>query len=210
MFFNRHISPNMSAISLLACTVAVAFIFHVANWTENAAAVFIPRTENEFGDTSLGAVLETSAGVIEIRFLAGHATSTIKNFVTLIKKGFYDGTGFHRVIPDFMVQGGDPQTRDDATRELWGTGGPSYTFRDEPSDVPLVRGVLAMANRGPDTNGSQFFIITVPATPWLQGRHTAFARVVRGMDVVERISRVRRDARDVPIDPVTITRVTLK
>src|SRR5581483_1265616 len=113
--------------------------------------------------------------------------------------GFYDGLTFHRVIEDFMVQGGCP--RGD------GTGGPGYTFEDEPNRHGVVRGALAMANAGPDTNGSQFFIVTADACPWLDGKHTVFGRVVEGMDVVDEISRVPRDARDRPLEPVVIERV---
>jgi cyclophilin family peptidyl-prolyl cis-trans isomerase len=115
--------------------------------------------------------------------------------------GFYDGVIFHRVIPDFMIQGGDPTGT--------GTGGPGYQFEDEPNEHRVVRGALAMANAGPNTNGSQFFIVTAEATPWLDGKHTVFGRVTSGMDVVDRISAVDRDANDRPREPVTIERVEL-
>src|SRR4029450_9981827 len=116
-------------------------------------------------------------------------------------KGFYDGLIFHRIIKDFMIQGGCPQGT--------GTGGPGYTFEDEINSHKAVRGSLAMANAGPNTNGSQFFIVTLEATPWLDGKHTVFGRVTSGMDVVDRISHIDRDPNDRPREPVTIERVEL-
>jgi peptidyl-prolyl cis-trans isomerase B (cyclophilin B) len=148
------------------------------------------------------ATLHTNHGPIVIDLLDGDAPKTVENFVNLTGDGFYDGLTFHRVIPDFMVQGGCP--RGD------GTGGPGYDFEDEPNGQPVVRGALAMANRGPDTNGSQFFIVTADACPWLDGKHTVFGHVVGGMDVVDEISQVPRDARDRPSDPVMLDRVELQ
>mgnify|MGYP001953466207 CR=1 FL=1 len=121
------------------------------------------------------------------------------NFMKLVDEGFYDGTTFHRVISNFMIQGGDPNSKDDAARATWGTGGPGYTFADEINDVPLTEGVLAMANAGPNTNGSQFFIVTTGATPWLDGKHTAFGRVTDGMDVVKTIEAAPTNGADQPV-----------
>jgi len=121
--------------------------------------------------------------------------------VTIYMDGFYDGVIFHRVIKDFMIQGGDPTGT--------GTGGPGYTFEDEFNDRKVERGALAMANAGPNTNGSQFFIVTAEATPWLDGKHTVFGKVTKGMDVVDAISNVDRDGRDHPHDDVTIDSITL-
>jgi peptidyl-prolyl cis-trans isomerase B (cyclophilin B) len=145
------------------------------------------------------ASLHTSHGVIEIDLFDDDAPKTVENFLKLARDGFYDGVIFHRVIPDFMIQGGDPTGT--------GTGGPGYQFEDEFNDHPVVRGALAMANAGPHTNGSQFFIVTTEAAPWLDGKHTVFGRVTSGMDVVDAISEVERDARDKPREPVTIERV---
>src|SRR5919108_2801842 len=145
--------------------------------------------------------LHTNHGEIGVELFEEDAPKTVANFEKLSQDGFYDGVTFHRVIPDFMIQGGCP--RGD------GTGGPGYEFEDEPNDHAVVRGALAMANRGPDTNGSQFFIVTTDAAPWLDGKHTVFGRVREGMDVVEEISDVPRDARDRPREPVTIERVEL-
>jgi peptidyl-prolyl cis-trans isomerase B (cyclophilin B) len=140
--------------------------------------------------------LQTNHGAIAIELFPDDAPKTVGNFQDLAQKGFYDGLTFHRVIEDFMIQGGDPSGD--------GTGGPGYTFEDEPNEHRVVRGALAMANAGPNTNGSQFFIVTADACPWLDGKHTVFGRVTEGMDVVDEISRVPKDARDRPKDPVVI------
>jgi cyclophilin family peptidyl-prolyl cis-trans isomerase len=147
------------------------------------------------------ATLHTSEGPIELELHSEDAPKTVENFVKLSRDGFYEGVIFHRVIPDFMIQGGDPTGT--------GTGGPGYEFEDEFNQHPVERGALAMANAGPNTNGSQFFIVTVEAAPWLDGKHTVFGRVTSGMDVVDRISQVDRDANDRPREPVTIERVEL-
>src|SRR5829696_9075367 len=149
----------------------------------------------------VGAVLHTNQGAIEIELHDADAPKTVANFRKLAGEGFYDGLAFHRVIPDFMIQGGDP--RGD------GTGGPEYTFEDEPNEHRVVRGALAMANAGPNTNGSQFFIVTAEACPWLDGKHTVFGRVTSGMEAVDAISSLPRDARDRPRDDQTIDRIEL-
>ncbi|KKU70686.1 MAG: Peptidyl-prolyl cis-trans isomerase [Parcubacteria group bacterium GW2011_GWA2_47_21] len=156
-----------------------------------------------------GAVLHTSEGEIEIVFLRNLATTTVINFAKLAASNFYAGTKFHRVIPNFMIQGGDPLSKGE-DRRLYGTGDPGYFFKDEINGEEFIKGVAAMANRGPDTNGSQFFIVTAPAAPWLAGKHTIFAKVIRGMDVAERISNASRDKNDVPLIPIIIENVVLK
>ena len=147
------------------------------------------------------ATLHTNHGAIGVELFDADAPKTVDNFVRLSREGYYDELVFHRVIPDFMIQGGCP--RGD------GTGGPGYEFEDEPSPHGVVRGALAMANRGPNTNGSQFFIVTADACSWLDGKHTVFGRVVSGMDVADEISLVERDGRDRPLDPVRLERVEL-
>jgi peptidyl-prolyl cis-trans isomerase B (cyclophilin B) len=147
------------------------------------------------------ATLHTNHGAIEIELFPDDAPKTVENFEQLSGKGFYDGVVFHRVIPDFMIQGGDP----DGT----GRGGPGYTFEDEPNQHRVVRGALAMANAGPNTNGSQFFIVTAVECEWLDGKHTVFGRVVSGMEVVDAISAVETDSSDRPKEPVMIERVEL-
>jgi peptidyl-prolyl cis-trans isomerase B (cyclophilin B) len=147
------------------------------------------------------ATLHTSEGAIELELYPDAAPKTVENFEKLSRDGFYASVIFHRVIPDFMIQGGDPTGT--------GTGGPGYEFEDEFNEHRVTRGALAMANAGPNTNGSQFFIVTAEAASWLDGKHTVFGRVTSGMDVVDRISQAERDANDRPREPVTIERVEL-
>ncbi len=147
------------------------------------------------------ATLHTNAGPIEITFFDEAAPKTVENFRKLAGDGFYDGLIFHRVIPDFMVQGGCPQGS--------GTGGPGYQFEDEFNENKIVRGALAMANSGPNTNGSQFFIVTTEAAPWLDGKHTVFGEVTSGMDSVDAIEKTETGPGDKPIEPQTIDRVEL-
>ena len=166
---------------------------------------------------TLTATLRTNQGTIVVRLFPDHAPKTVRNFVELAEGGrqwtdpgtgqattakLYDGTIFHRVIPDFMIQGGDP--------EGTGTGGPGYTFEDEFNDHKVVRGALAMANAGPNTNGSQFFIVTTESAPWLDGKHTVFGEVTDGMDAVDAIEKTETGAGDRPAEPQVIERVELR
>jgi cyclophilin family peptidyl-prolyl cis-trans isomerase len=146
------------------------------------------------------ATMQTNAGTIGLELFDEEAPKTVANFKKLAGEGFYDGLIFHRVIKDFMVQGGCPQGT--------GTGGPGYTFEDEINDHKIVRGALAMANAGPNTNGSQFFLVTTEAAPWLDGKHTVFGRVTDGMDVVDKIEGTQTDARDKPVDDQRIESIT--
>ena len=147
------------------------------------------------------ATLHTNHGAIAVELFDEDAPNTVANFVKLARDGFYDGVIFHRVIPDFMIQGGDPTGT--------GTGGPGYTFEDEFNQHKVERGALAMANAGPNRNGSQFFVVTTQAAPWLDGKHTVFGRVTSGMDVVDAIEQVTTDGRDRPHEDVVIERVEL-
>ena len=147
------------------------------------------------------AILHTNHGDIELAFFDEDAPKTVSNFTDLAGKGFYDGVIFHRVIRDFMIQGGDPTGT--------GTGGPGYTFEDEINDHKVVRGAIAMANAGPNTNGSQFFIVTTGEAPWLDGKHTVFGEVTSGMEVVDKIEGLETDARDKPRDEARIDSVEL-
>jgi peptidyl-prolyl cis-trans isomerase B (cyclophilin B) len=147
------------------------------------------------------ATLHTNHGAVEVELFDEDAPKTVDNFVTLSQDGFYNGVAFHRVIEDFMIQGGDPTGT--------GTGGPGYTFEDEFNQHKIERGALAMANAGPNSNGSQFFIVTTQKAPWLDGKHTVFGRVTDGMDVVDEISKVPTGPNDKPRDAVTIERVEL-
>jgi peptidyl-prolyl cis-trans isomerase B (cyclophilin B) len=147
------------------------------------------------------ATMHTNHGAIQIELFDADAPKTVENFRKLAADGFYDGVIFHRVIRDFMIQGGDPTGT--------GTGGPGYTFEDEFNDHKIVRGALAMANAGPNTNGSQFFIVTTAEAPWLDGKHTVFGQVTDGMDTVDAIEGQPTDARDRPVEACTIERIGL-
>jgi peptidyl-prolyl cis-trans isomerase B (cyclophilin B) len=142
------------------------------------------------------ATMTTSEGAITFELFDADAPKTVENFRKLGGEGFYDGLTFHRVIKDFMIQGGCPQGT--------GTGGPGYTFEDEFNDHKIVRGALAMANAGPDTNGSQFFIVTAAECPWLDGKHTVFGEVADGLDVVDRLEAAQTDRADRPAQPLKI------
>jgi cyclophilin family peptidyl-prolyl cis-trans isomerase len=148
------------------------------------------------------AVMKTSEGDIVLELFDEDAPKTVSNFKKLASEGFYDGLIFHRVIDDFMIQGGCPQGT--------GTGGPGYTFEDEINQHKIVRGALAMANAGPNTNGSQFFIVTTQEAPWLDGKHTVFGEVRDGMDVVNRIGTTKTDGSDRPVEPIGIQTIELQ
>ncbi|MBU0661471.1 peptidylprolyl isomerase [Patescibacteria group bacterium] len=155
-----------------------------------------------------GAIIQTTIGSIQVAFYSNEAPLAVNNFLTLVKKGFYNGTTFHRVIPGFMIQGGDPLTKDnDITND--GAGGPGYSFIDEVTGRPIVYASLVMANSGPNTNGSQFFIVTAENTPWLDGKHTHFGSVIAGMDVVHFIENLQTDEKDHPLQDVVIKDILL-
>ena len=144
--------------------------------------------------------MTTNKGDIVFEMFDEDAPKTVGNMRDLAEKGYYDGLTFHRIIKDFMIQGGCPQGT--------GTGGPGYTFEDEINQHKIVRGALAMANAGPDTNGSQFFIVTTAEAPWLDGKHTVFGEVADGMDVVDRIGTTQTDSRDRPVEAIGIEKLT--
>jgi cyclophilin family peptidyl-prolyl cis-trans isomerase len=147
------------------------------------------------------AAIRTTEGVIIFELFDEDAPKTVENFKKLASEGFYEGLTFHRIIKDFMVQGGCPEDT--------GTGGPGYQFEDEFNDHKVVRGALAMANSGPNTNGSQFFIVTADEAPWLDGKHTVFGQVVEGEDVLENLNNVPTGGADRPVSPVYISKVEL-
>ena len=147
------------------------------------------------------ATLETNKGVLELELFDADAPKTVENFVKLARDGFYDGVVFHRVIEDFMIQGGDPTGT--------GMGGPGYQFEDEINQYRVERGALAMANAGPNTNGSQFFVVVAEACPWLDGLHTVFGRVTSNMDVVDEIAHLPTDGQDRPLDEVRIESIRI-
>jgi peptidyl-prolyl cis-trans isomerase B (cyclophilin B) len=147
----------------------------------------------------MNAIIRTNHGDIALNLYPEEAPKTVDNFTKLARDGFYDGIIFHRVIPDFMIQGGDPTGT--------GSGGPGYSFEDEFNQHKVERGALAMANAGPNTNGSQFFVVTADSCPWLDGKHTVFGKVTSGMDVVDAIAELPRDARDKPNEDAIIQSV---
>jgi cyclophilin family peptidyl-prolyl cis-trans isomerase len=147
------------------------------------------------------ATMKTTEGDITFELFDEDAPKTVANFKQLAGQGFYDGLIFHRVIDGFMIQGGCPQGT--------GTGGPGYTFEDEINEHKVVRGALAMANAGPNTNGSQFFVVTAAEAPWLDGKHTVFGEVTDGMDVVDRIGTTETDSRDRPVEPIGIAQIAI-
>jgi cyclophilin family peptidyl-prolyl cis-trans isomerase len=156
-----------------------------------------PNLFEDLGKDYQGAIIKTDLGDIKVEFYNAESPFTVNNFLNLAKIGFYDKTVFHRVIKDFMIQGGDPNSKDDDFSDD-GRGGPGYRFGDEFNSHPLVRGSLAMANSGANTNGSQFFIVTAEATSWLDGKHTNFGKVVSGMETVDKIEALSVDDNDHP------------
>lgn len=160
------------------------------------------------------ATITTSKGDIEITF-ATNTPLAVKNFARLALEGFYDGTRFHRVMRDFMIQGGDPLSKDTANKAIWGQGGPGYAFKDEfHKNDGFPQGTLAMANSGPNTNGSQFFIVTsITGAPWLIGKHTVFGHVTKGLDVALKINEVETtdsNAKNIPLEDILIEKIEIK
>ena len=192
---------DTTGVSSMAATASAGAVSSVPMTPPPTTATDAPISFD--GQTLTGKhviVLKTSKGDVTLELDGDAAPKTVTNFLVLAKAGYYNGLTFHRVIPDFMIQGGDPSGD--------GTGGVSIygeTFEDEPNDLKMVHGALAMANRGPNTNGSQFFIVQAAETPWLQGRHTVFGHVTAGLDVVDAIAHADRDDRDRPLKPITYT-----
>ena len=193
-------------VGVIALVAVIVFGLYSLNTKEETSM----DTQNTPVGEGKIVVLTTTMGEIEIELFEDKAPTTVQSFLSLSESGFYNGTKFHRVIPDFMIQGGDPLSKDDEKRDAWGTGGPGYTFADEINDVLITRGILAMANAGPNTNGSQFFIVVADATPHLDGLHTAFGRVASGMDVVDAIVSVPTEGPDRPVEDVVIGSVKVR
>ena len=170
--------------------------------------IMSPDKQEDLTKTYSQAIIKTSLGNITVKFYANESPITVNNFLNLAKAGFYNGTKFHRVIKDFMIQGGDPLSKESDT-SYWGTGGPGYKFNDEFNSHKLVAGSLAMANSGPDTNGSQFFIVTAAETPWLDGHHTNFGQVTSGMEIVKSIENTETGVNDRPAKDIVIDSIEL-
>ena len=175
------------------------------NSANNMSATLL--AESGINKKIMNATMKTSLGEIKLELSGDKTPITVTNFVKLAESGFYNGVKFHRVIKGFMIQGGDPLTKDDSLKARWGSGGPGYQFNDEPFSGDYSRGTLAMANSGPNTNGSQFFV-TVAKTPWLDGHHTIFGQVIKGQDIVDKIVNVPSNS-DRPIEPVSIESITI-
>ena len=201
-------------IIILIIVFMFVFLYNKNNYENIMTQKSVVNNQNfENQDKVIFVLMKTNFGDIKLDFFKSNAPKTVENFIKLSKNGFYNGTLFHRVIPNFMIQGGDPNSKNND----WlthGTGGPGYTFADEFNDNKLVRGVLAMANAGPNTNGSQFFIITAESTPWLDGKHTAFGKVSQGMNVVKKIESAETTGNqgnppDHPIEDVIIESIEI-
>lgn len=187
-------------LTLLIVVIALGIFYRTTTMTPSSKALSLDQVKPI--STTVKATIKTSLGDISVELDGAKAPLTVGNFVYLAKQGFYKNTTWHRVIPDFMIQGGDPTGT--------GTGGPGYQFKDEINDRKLVKGSLAMANAGPNTNGSQFFIVTAAATAWLDGHHTNFGQVTSGQDVVDKISLVPQDANNKPLTPVIIQDIVIQ
>ncbi len=201
----------MRTLILLLCTVFIVTACAAppaASGTDDAAGTDASAESPTMANPHV--ILYTTMGQIDLELYTDKAPITAGNFIKLAESGFYDGTAFHRVIPQFMLQGGDPLSKDYSNPRI-GTGGPDYRIKDEfaPGLKHNVPGLLSMANSGPNTGGSQFFITTVP-TPWLDGKHAIFGRVASGMDVVSKIEAVPRNAQDKPLTAVVIERVEVR
>lgn len=194
-------------VIIIAITILIGFLADSDN-KKNSNEVKIISEKNMNNDNKI-VILETTLGNIELELYPDKAPKTVENFIKLASSGFYDNTKFHRVIKDFMIQGGDPYTKGEDT-SVYGTGGPGYKFADEANDLSMVRGMIAMANSGPDTNGSQFFIVTISEAGWLTGKHTIFGKVISGMETVDKIENTRTGERDMPITPVIINNIIIK
>lgn len=208
----KYINP--SAIFYLSILIIITLLIGYAsgNKTDSKTSVNNEvKTTKFMAEKTQLVTLETSLGSIELELYPDKAPKTVDNFITLAKKGFYENTKFHRVIKNFMIQGGDPYTKGEDT-SVYGTGGPGYKFADEQNDLRMVRGMIAMANSGPNTNGSQFFIVTIPEAEWLTGKHTIFGKVISGMEVVDKIeaSKTTGAPYDRPLTPVILNKVIVK
>lgn len=198
----KFINPSAIFYVIILVIITLLIVFAVGN----------NKTENKNNMNNIKTeviTMQTSLGNIQIELYPDKAPKNVENFSKLANSGFYENTKFHRVIKDFMIQGGDPNTKTDNTSS-YGMGGPAYKFADEINDLPMVRGMLAMANSGPDTNGSQFFIITATSTPWLVGKHTVFGKVISGMEAVDKIENSKVNDSDLPITPIVLEKVTVK
>lgn len=225
-------SPRGGLVVVTAFVVLVLAVASIVFWYSGGRKVIAP--EKKIVEKT--ATIKTSIGNIKLKLYPEVAPKTVENFIKLAKEGFYNETKFHRVIPDFMIQGGDPLSKDESKKDLWGTGDPGYKFEDEINpwslgldeeiikayeaqgykyrrdliSMKVEKGTIAMANSGPNTNGSQFFIVTTKEQSHLNGRHTVFGSVIEGLDIADKISRVDRDENDRPKENVTVENVIIE
>jgi len=200
---------NKQIIFALLAVIAVAFIgFATINNQDGPGEEKEKDIKNNNQQVNMNANIKTSLGEIKIELFNDKVAQTAGNFAKLAEEGFYDGVKFHRVISGFMIQGGDSLTKDESKKQLWGTGGPGYKFDDEPFEGEYLRGTLAMANSGPNKNGSQFFIMhqDYPLPP----KYVIFGKVLEGMDVVDKIAALETDSRDCPLEPPVIEGVIIE
>lgn len=196
-------------IASVGAVLFIVILFSMVRSSSDARDEVVGGTEQRLYSEMTTATFITNQGEFTLELNHEKAPNTATNFVKLAEEGFYDGQRFHRVIEGFMIQGGDPNSKDVAKKDFWGTGDPGYRFADEFSDLSNVVGTISMANSGPNTNGSQFFINTNDNT-FLDGKHAVFGKVVSGMDVVMKISQVDRDSKDRPLSDVVIEKVHVK
>ena len=213
MLSNKTLLIIVIALGLILIGLIAAFALiptpAAKESADNSNASKNQNSNMQNAQTNQTVVLKTNFGDIVLELSTADAPKTVENFVKLSKSGFYNGTKFHRVIKGFMIQGGDPNSKDDDWSDD-GMGGPGYKFEDEINSNKLVRGTLAMANAGANTNGSQFFIVTTEATPWLDGKHTAFGKVLNGMDIVDKIESVKVNENDHPTDDVIVNSIEIQ
>lgn len=194
--------------------LAVIFVILVIGgaWLFRGKKEVVPEETEEVEETAVEsetfAILKTNLGDIKLELYPKDAPKTVENFVKLANEGFYNGVKFHRVIRDFMIQSGDPNSKDDDWSDD-GMGGPGYAFEDEINEHKLIKGSLAMANAGPNTNGSQFFIVTAESTPWLDGKHTVFGQVISGMETVRAIEAAEVNENDHPLEDIIIESIEI-
>ncbi len=207
MFKKQECLEFTTALIIIAVFFVAAYYYF--DWREKRTE---SRVENPVSaNLNSIAVIKTNFGDIKIELFKADAPKTVDNFIKLSKSDFYNGVKFHRVIKDFMIQAGDPNSKDNDWSDD-GMGGPGYSFEDEINQHKLVKGALAMANSGLDTNGSQFFIVTAESTSWLDGKHTVFGKVIEGMDVVLKIEDVKTDKTkgDHPVEDVVISAIDIQ
>ncbi len=196
-------------VAAIGAILFIVILFYMVKSSSDARDQVVNDTEEQFYSDITSATFVTNEGDFTIQFDHDKAPKTATNFVKLAKEGFYNGQRFHRVIEGFMIQAGDPNSKDLAKRDFWGTGGPGYQFADEFSDLSNVVGTISMANSGPNTNGSQFFI-NVGDNLFLDGKHSVFGKVVNGLDVVMKISQSKTVEKDIPASDIIIQRIDLK